>query len=160
MVQVGIAFNTFFLTIDYHQKSDSLAELLVDMNVFFVIFFTAEVILKITAYGWKYYWYVAWNKFDFIIVMMSLLAVDEEVLVSMNINVTALRIMRVLRLFRLVKASASLRALLKTLLMSMPNIFNTAFLLVLIIFTFTIAGMSLFGNVPDNEFIDGNVNFR
>lgn len=42
----------------------------------------------------------------------------------------------------------------------MPNIFNTAFLLVLIIFTFTIAGMSLFGNVPGDEFMDDNVNFR
>jgi hypothetical protein len=157
---VGIIFNTFFMCIDYHQKSDSLALLLLDMNLFFVVFFTAEMILKITAYGWKYYWYVSWNKFDFVIVIMSLIAVDEELLEGIGINVTALRIMRVLRLFRLVKTSVSLRALLKTLLMSMPNIFNTAFLLVLVIFTFTIAGMSLFGNVPGDEFIDDNVNFR
>jgi hypothetical protein len=44
--------------------------------------------------------------------------------------------------------------------MSMPNIFNTACLLILIIFTFTIAGMFLFGNVEDGGAIDDNVNFR
>jgi hypothetical protein len=79
------------------------------MNLFFVVFFTVEMILKITAYGWKYYWYVSWNKFDFVIVIMSLVAVDEELLEGIGINVTTLRIMRVLRLFRLVKTSASLR---------------------------------------------------
>ena len=134
--------------------------LLVDLNLFFVVFFTAEMVLKLTAYGWKYYWYIAWNKFDFIIVMMSLAAVDEALLESIGINVTILRIMRVLRLFRLVKTSASLRSLIKTLIMSMPNIFNTAFLLALIYFTFTIAGMFLFSNVNDGDAINDHANFR
>jgi hypothetical protein len=91
---------------------------------------------------------------------MSLVAVDEELLENLGVNVTGLRIMRVLRLFRLVKTSASLRSLLKTLLMSMPNIFNTAFLLVLIYFTFAIAGLSLFGAVDGEEFLDDHVNFK
>jgi len=38
------------------------------------------MIIKITAYGFKYYWYVNWNKFDFIIVLMSLVAVNENLL--------------------------------------------------------------------------------
>lgn len=49
-------------------------------NTFFVIFFTCEMVLKITAYGFKYYWYVNWNKFDFIVVILSLIAVDEQFL--------------------------------------------------------------------------------
>ena len=44
--------------------------------------------------------------------------------------------------------------------MSLPNIGNTAALLMLIIFTFSVAGMSLLGNVEGDEFIDDNVNFR
>jgi len=67
--------------------------------------------------------------------------------------------MRVARLIRLVKTSESLRSLLKTLFMSMPNIFNTAALLALIIFTFSVAGMSLLGSVEGKDFIDDNVNF-
>ena len=60
----------------------------------------------------------------------------------------------------MVKTSEGLRTLLKTLFMSMGNILNTAALLTLILFTFSVAGMSLFGNVPDGEYIDDNVNFK
>lgn len=68
--------------------------------------------------------------------------------------------MRVSRLFRMVKTSEGLRKLLKTLIMSMGNIFNTAALLTLILFTFSVAGMSLFGTVPYGDFVDDNVNFK
>ena len=118
------------------------------------------MILKITAYGIQYYWYVNWNKFDFIVVLFSLVALDEQALSNLGFNVTALRIIRVSRLLRMVKTSEGLRTLLKTLYMSIGNILNTAALLALIIFTFTVAGMSLFGEVPDGEFINENVNFR
>jgi hypothetical protein len=74
--------------------------------------------------------------------------------------VTALRIIRVSRLLRMVKTSEGLRTLLKTLFMSIGNIINTAMLLTLILFTFSVAGMSLFGDIPDGEFINHNVNFK
>jgi hypothetical protein len=174
---IGIVINTVFLCIDYHGKSDELDELLTNSNNGFVVFFTVEMCLKLTAYGWTYYWYVNWNKFDFIIVILSLVAIDEELLKSkLNFNPTALRIIRVARLLRMVKTSVGLRTLLKTLYMSLGNIINTALLLFLILFTFSVAGMSLFGtmglkgyshvsNQPIVEFdsfemINHNVNFR
>jgi len=148
------------MCIDYHGKSKEFDMFLVDANLVFVVFFTVEMVVKLTAYGWKYYWYVNWNKFDFIIVMFSLAAIDEKLLEKLNFNVTALRIMRISRLFRMVKTSEGLRSLLKTLYMSMGNIINTAALLTLILFTFSVAGMSLFGEVPENEFVNEHVNFR
>jgi hypothetical protein len=141
----AIVINTFFLCIDYHGKSDELGLILDQSNLSFVVFFTLEMAIKITAYGFKYYWYVNWNKFDFIIVMMSLIALNENLLERLNFNPTALRIIRVSRLLRMVKTSAGLRTLLKTLFMSLGNILNTAALLMLIFFTFSVAGMSLFG---------------
>jgi hypothetical protein len=140
--------------------SQELTDILDRSNKFFVGFFTLEMVLKITAYGIQYYWYVNWNKFDFIVVIFSLIALDEQALSNLGFNVTALRIIRVSRLLRMVKTSEGLRTLLKTLYMSIGNILNTAALLALIIFTFTVAGMSLFGEVPDGEFINENVNFR
>lgn len=104
-------------------------------NYTFVVIFTCEMILKITAYGFKYYWHVNWNKFDFIIVLMSLMFIDETLIKQLNFNVTALRIIRVSRLLRMVKTSEGLRSLLKTLYMSLGNIFTTASLLTLILFT-------------------------
>jgi len=156
----AIVINTVFLCYDHHGKSVGTEQVLDISNKIFVAFFTGELMIKITAYGFKYYWYVNWNKFDFIIVLMSLVALDEQLLADLNFNVTALRIIRVSRLLRMVKTSEGLRTLLKTLFMSLGNIINTSMLLVLILFTFSVAGMSLFGRVKDNEFLNKNVNFR
>jgi len=60
----------------------------------------------------------------------------------------------------MVKTSEGLRTLLKTLFMSLGNIINTAALLMLILFTFSVAGMSLFGSIDESDVIDHNVNFR
>ena len=116
--------------------------------------------MKLIAYGFKYYWYINWNKFDFIVVFLSLLVVDESWLEKLGINPSALRIIRVMRLFRLIKVSDSLRSLLKTIIIAMANIFTTALLLLLLLFTFSIVGMSLFGDQPDGENYDDNANFK
>ena len=146
IVMTAIVINTVFMSIDYYGKSPELERILNNANISFVLFFLIELILKITAYGFKYYWYVNWNKFDFIIVILSLIALDERLLKEkLNFNVTALRIIRISRLLRMVKTSEGLRTLLKTLFMSIGNIINTALLLFLILFTYSVAGMSLFG---------------
>jgi hypothetical protein len=161
IVLTAIVINTAFMCVDHYGQSAELEELLANSNFFFVIFFTCEMVLKLTAYGFKYYWYVNWNKFDFIVVILSLVAIDERFLQEQfNFNVTSLRIIRITRLLRMVKTSQGLRTLLKTLFMSIQNILNTALLLFLILFTFAVAGMSLFAKVPEGEFINKNVNFR
>ena len=141
----AIVINTGFLCIDYYGKPDVLKDVLEIANYTFVSIFTYEMILKIIAHGFQYYWHVNWNKFDFIIVILSLIAINEDLITSLKINVTCLRIIRVSRLLRMVKTSDSLRGLLKTLYMSLGNILTTAILLLLLLFTFAVAGMSLFG---------------
>ena len=61
------------------------------------------------AYGLNYYWYVNWNKFDMVIVFSSLLTLDDSWLVELSFNVTALRIIRVARLLRMIKTSEGIR---------------------------------------------------
>lgn len=159
-IMMSIMVNTVFLCIDYEDKSAKMEQVLNIANLLFVIIFTLEVVFKVIAYGFKYYWHVNWNKFDFVIVIMSLVAIDETLLTNLNFNVTALRIMRVSRLLRMVKTSKSLRQLLKTLYMSLGNILQTASLLCLILFTFTVAGMNLFSNIPYGDYINRNANFE
>jgi hypothetical protein len=156
---MAILVNTVFLCIEYKGQSAEMERILEIANISFVIIFTLEMLFKIISYGFKYYWHVNWNKFDFIIVIMSLIAIDETLLENLNFNITALRIIRVSRLLRMVKTSKSLRQLLKTLYMSLGNILQTASLLCLILFTFTVAGMNLFSNIDHGEFINKNANF-
>jgi hypothetical protein len=121
-----------------------------------VCIFTLEATLKILGLGIRYYWHENWNKFDFIIVIVSLVSLDSNLT---SLNFTALRIIRVARLLRMVKASKGLSDLLKTLYLALENIVNVAALLFLIIFTFTVAGMDIFGEMPFADNINQNANF-
>jgi voltage-dependent calcium channel L type alpha-1D len=81
---------------------------LIDLsNYFFTAIFTIEMILKMQAYSWRYF-ETAWNKFDFFIVMASLL----DIIISMtptegnevlSVGPQIARIMRVLRVTRVIK---------------------------------------------------------
>ena len=77
--------------------------------------------------------------------VLSLVSIDDSI--SALFNMTVFRIIRVARLLRMVKASKSLQALLKTLYLALSNILNVGLLFALIIFTFAIAAMNLFGDI-------------
>jgi hypothetical protein len=109
-------------------------------------YFTIEMLLKMAGYGQKFYWFVVWNKFDAIIVFFSLLGLLQNQFQALGLNVTFLKIIRVTRILRVIKVSQGLRKLLKTLLMSAPNIINVLALLILVWFTFSVAGMNLFSS--------------
>jgi hypothetical protein len=142
---------------DYYKSPETYSAVINNFNIFFVIVFATECFLKLVAYGIIYFWHENWNKLDLIIVILSLVSLDPKIF---NFNVTALRVIRVARLLRMIKASRGLRHLLKTLYMSLENILNVGMLLSLIFFTFTVAGMDLFGNVPYRENITVEANSR
>ena len=136
------------------------------------------MILKIVAYKFKYYWHVHWNKFDMTIVVVSVITLIYEELFppkvthvnealkfdGMHMNsdskyYSVVRIIRISRLLKMIRTFKGLRAMLKTLYLSLPNLANTSMLLLLIFFVFTIAGMSLFGEMTFGNFITKNANF-
>jgi hypothetical protein len=152
-----IAVNTLFLCMDYFDSPSEYNRAIELGNVVFISIFTAEAVFKILGHGPRFYFLENWNKFDFIIVILSLVALDESLF---SFKVTALRIIRVARLLRMIKASKGLRHLLKTLWLSVGNIANVGMLLFLMFFTFTVAGMDLFGSLQNSEFITDQANFR
>ena len=158
-ILAAIFVNTAMLSADHYGKPEWLEKTLNYANYSFVLIFTLEAVFKIGAFGLKYYWWVSWNKFDFVILLFSLLSLNETLFETLNINVTVFRIIKVTRLLKMLKTSKGLRSLLKTLYMSLPNIIATAALLSLLLFTFAVAGMSLFDEVPYGDFINEDVNF-
>lgn len=75
-IMVAIVVNTGFLFVDHHNQSKEIEGILQIANYTFVAIFSVEMILKIIAHGWSYYWHVNWNKFDFSIVILSLLTLS------------------------------------------------------------------------------------
>lgn len=73
---------------------------------FFTFFFLAEMIVKIYYYGWKEYIASAWNKFDFVLVLISLPSVMELFIslpdISYLLVFRLLRVMRILRFLRFI----------------------------------------------------------
>jgi len=159
IVQAVIVLNTVTMVIVHHGSSETFDFTISVFNSIFVAFFILEAILKLLGYGPTYYFSQQENIFDFVLVVLSIIAIDDRI--SEYFNVTVFRIIRVARLLRMVKASKSLQALLKTLYLAMQNIFNVGLLFALIIFTFAIAAMNLFGEIKEGElgFINSHANF-
>jgi voltage-gated sodium channel len=65
------------------------------------VYFVVEVILKVQCFGWQSYWGRGWNKFDFIIVLISAPLLLSPILDTHEFGV--ILILRVGRLFRFFK---------------------------------------------------------
>lgn len=100
-----IVLNTIAMCMEFYGAPQKYIYALSVANQVFVIIFTLEAVIKLIGLGTTYYFYIDWNKFDFSIVIVSL--VSESPLMN-NINLTAFRIIRVARLLRMLKSSKKL----------------------------------------------------
>ncbi|CAM9212993.1 unnamed protein product [Lampetra planeri] len=71
-----------------------------------------------------------------------------------------IRLARIGRILRLIKGAKGIRTLLFALMMSLPALFNIGLLLFLVMFIFSIFGMSNFGYVKHGAGIDDMYNFE
>lgn len=136
----------------YSDKIDTVC------SIFSLIYFV-EVLLSLTAYGFKVFIQSATNKFDLIIVVVS--AID--VFISFSIghlsvnNLTALRMFRMLRVFKLAKFWKTFRKLLGTVLKTLKDIASFSIILFLFMYIYAVLGMELFSNkvkFDDNDMLD------
>jgi voltage-gated sodium channel len=104
--------------------------------------FIVEAALKLTALYPKpqRYFRDGWNCFDFAIIMLSLMPIAGQFS-------TVARLIRLLRITRLITKSTELRAIVSTLVRSIPSIFNILILLSILFFIYAIVGYHLFRNV-------------
>lgn len=71
---------------------------------FFTFFFLTELILKVYYYGWKEYISSSWNRFDFILVVISLPSMLELFISLPDISyLLVFRLLRVLRILRFLR---------------------------------------------------------
>ncbi|MDW0282076.1 MAG: ion transporter [Nitrososphaeraceae archaeon] len=80
-----------------------------------------------------------WNCFDFAIIILSVIPISGQFS-------TIARLVRLLRITRLVTKSNELRAIVSTLVRSIPSIFNILILLSILFFIYAIVGHHLFRN--------------
>ncbi|NXB65195.1 SCN5A protein, partial [Struthidea cinerea] len=160
-----ICLNMITMMVETYEQSETKTNILSKINILFVTIFTAECVLKLLALR-QYYFSNAWNIFDLVVVIMSLVALllssigkaFEHFLPPTLFRV--IRLVRIGRILRLIRGAKGIRTLLFALMMSLPALFNIGLLLFLVMFIYAIFGMANFAYVKLEGGIDDMFNFQ
>ncbi|KAF3704172.1 Sodium channel protein type 4 subunit alpha A Voltage-gated sodium channel subunit alpha Nav1.4a [Channa argus] len=162
-IMVLICLNMVSMMVETDDQSAEKEDFLFKLNVAFIVVFTGECLLKLFALR-QYFFRNGWNVFDFVVVILSIAGtmlsdVIEKYFVSPTLF-RVIRLARIGRILRLIKGAKGIRTLLFALMMSLPALFNIGLLLFLIMFIFSIFGMSNFAYVKKEAGIDDIFNFE
>jgi voltage-gated sodium channel len=110
-------------------------------NIVVAVFIIEAALRLIAVYPRpQKYFRDGWNCFDFVIIILSVLPTTGQFS-------TIARLIRLLRITRLITKSTELRAIVSTLVRSIPSIFNILILLSILFFIYAIIGYHLFRDV-------------
>ncbi|XP_068160876.1 sodium channel protein type 4 subunit alpha A [Antennarius striatus] len=162
-IMVLICLNMVSMMVETDNQSPEKEDFLFKLNVAFIVVFTGECVLKLFALR-QYFFTNGWNIFDFVVVILSIAGtmlsdLIEKYFVSPTLF-RVIRLARIGRILRLIKGAKGIRTLLFALMMSLPALFNIGLLLFLIMFIFSIFGMSNFAYVKKEAGIDDIFNFE
>lgn len=144
--------NLISLAMVYSTMNPVYSQFLTILGLIFTGVFILEMCLKVVALGFMAYIESNWNKFDFVIVMFSIL----DILLTNAINIQGvsiypligriMRILRVSRIFKMLKSKKleGINKIIKTLFYSIPAILNVTLVLMLVYFIYAVLGVFLF----------------
>merc|ERR1711871_1197710 len=134
----------------HYDMPEYYSQFLERANQVFTLLYLVELLIKLLAMGAHFDFEDPWNQFDAVVVVLSLISM---VLLDFVLDITTgstavilLRVVRIGRLFRLIKKAKTLRRLLSTMLFSLPALLNVFGLMFLIISIYAILGQQAFYN--------------
>uniref|UniRef100_A0A3Q3INW4 Voltage-dependent L-type calcium channel subunit alpha n=1 Tax=Monopterus albus TaxID=43700 RepID=A0A3Q3INW4_MONAL len=163
---VLILLNTVTLAVQHYEQSKTFSDTMDILNMVFTGLFTAEMLLKLLALQLRHYFVDAWNSFDALIVVGSVVDIvvtefssAED---SSRVSITFFRLFRVMRLVKLLSKGEGIRTLLWTFIKSLQALPYVALLIAMIFFIYAVIGMQMFGKIAmqDNTQINRNNNFQ
>ncbi|XP_016527348.1 calcium channel, voltage-dependent, L type, alpha 1D subunit, a isoform X6 [Poecilia formosa] len=178
---VLIMLNTLCLAVQHYGQSALFNYVMDILNMVFTAVFTVEMVLKLIAFKPRHYFADAWNTFDALIVVGSVVdiaitevnklveptetpQVDEmgNTEDSARISITFFRLFRVMRLVKLLSRGEGIRTLLWTFIKSFQALPYVALLIAMLFFIYAVIGMQVFGKIAmvDGTQINRNNNFQ
>ncbi|XP_018406581.1 PREDICTED: muscle calcium channel subunit alpha-1 [Cyphomyrmex costatus] len=155
LIIVLVFLNTGVLATEHYDQPEWLDQFQEITNMFFIVLFSMEMILKMYSLGFQGYFVSLFNRFDCFVVIGS---ITEMILTNTRVmpplGVSVLRCVRLLRVFKVTKYWRSLSNLVASLLNSIQSIASLLLLLFLFIVIFALLGMQVFGgkfNFSDME---------
>uniref|UniRef100_A0A6Q2YBA0 Voltage-dependent L-type calcium channel subunit alpha n=1 Tax=Esox lucius TaxID=8010 RepID=A0A6Q2YBA0_ESOLU len=161
---VLIMLNTLCLAVQHYGQSATFNYVMDILNMIFTAVFTAEMVIKLIAFKPRGYFGDAWNVFDALVVMGSIvdIVLSEIDVNSARISITFFRLFRVMRLVKLLSRGEGIRTLLWTFIKSFQALPYVALLIAMLFFIYAVIGMQVFGKVAmvDGTQINRNNNFQ
>lgn len=163
-INTCIVLNTIVMIMYYPDQPQAMNNLQDNINVVLTSIYIIEAVLKLYALTPQVYFADKLNTFDFIITFVS--AVFEIILVftekSQLISPKIIGMLRLGRLTKLVRNFRGLRALIRTLAISVPTVGNVLALIALLLFIFGVLAMNLFGHLKpgDTPYVNEHYNYR
>ncbi|XP_041432758.1 sodium channel protein type 4 subunit alpha [Xenopus laevis] len=163
VIMILICLNMVTMMIETDDQSQEKTDILFKINLVFIVVFTGECVLKMFALRY-FFFTIGWNIFDFVVVILSIVGIVlSDLIAEYFVSPTLFRVIRLARIgrvLRLIKGAKGIRTLLFALMMSLPALFNIGLLLFLVMFIYSIFGMSNFAYVKKESGIDDIFNFE
>lgn len=160
-VIIIVVVNMVIMCLMWYDQPTRMANVMTELNDICTYLFVADLMLKFAGLGSRQYLADNWNKFDCVIIIISILPLVARRSGNglMGIDPTIFRVFRVFRVFRLLKRAQGLQMLVQTVAFSIPSLLSVGLVLFITFFVFAILGMNIFGRVRPGPENNNNANF-
>lgn len=137
-----IIFSSLMIGIKTYNVPDWLNSTLWGLDYAVTLFFLVEILIRMVADGsLKRFFSKGWNVFDFVIVVISLIPMDDSEYALIA------RMLRLFRVMRLISFIPELRVLVSALLSALPRMGYVALLMFIIFYLYAVVGNLLFDKI-------------
>lgn len=150
-IMAVIVLNAITLGIQTADLPQNVLSALMMFDNLCLIIYIAEAVIKIAAYGGKYF-KDAWNVFDFVIILLCLIPANFLPISPQIARI--IRIFRAFKAFRLVSSFRHMRIIVEAIAKSLPGIAWTAVLMLIIYYVYAVIGTVAFADVFPDHFGD------
>ena len=151
-----IAVNALFMLTDHADASTEFERMMTFQNDFFYAELVFEVLLRLIADGPRHFVSKGWNRFDALVAAGLTVAYIGDG-VALGAFAKGFRLMRLLRLMVFLR---SIRIVLDTVVVSMPQLVNVMGILFLVMFSLACLGISLYSETRFQGKLGPHANFR
>ncbi|MFK8011911.1 MAG: ion transporter [Marinicellaceae bacterium] len=140
-----IIFSALVVGVKTYKISSDLLKLIVILDWVITIIFLVEITIRFIAEPRKSQFFKkGWNVFDTLIVVISLIPIDNSEMALLG------RLIRIFRVLRMVSIIPELRVLVNSLIKAMPQLGYVMLLMFIIFYIYAAIGSTFFGEINPN----------
>ncbi|MBF6057181.1 MULTISPECIES: ion transporter [Thiomicrorhabdus] len=137
-----ILFSSLMIGIRTYQLNETASTILIFLDYAVTLFFLVEILIRMAAEDrLRDFFKKGWNIFDFIIVVVSLIPLDDSEYALIA------RMLRLFRVMRLISFIPELRVLVTALINALPRMGYVALLMFIIFYLYAVIGNLLFSQI-------------